>query len=257
MTEQEQVDALWEVQGGHEIEDELAKLPVTQISAYQGGGVHASDIYEVVLENGRLAYFKPANGLLSPVGQRALRNYGQTPVSATIAECAAWQFAKRMGEPWSELVTPTGLRFLTLPDRQREVGALTVYRPGQDRRRGAFNAVPEQALAGAFFDALIAQQDRNEGNILWYEPSNQLYLIDHGFSFAKPGDNSGEVVLTAWRAQRRERELSEAELETLERLGAGELGEIGLFLAPDRMDALVRRVEAMKESRQMPLVGEF
>src|SRR5918996_6038084 len=99
MSEQEQVNELWALQGrDDELEEELVQSHVTRIEAYQGGGLHASDVYEVVLETGRLAYFKPANGLLNPVGKRALANYSQSPLSTTISECAAWQLAKRLGD---------------------------------------------------------------------------------------------------------------------------------------------------------------
>jgi hypothetical protein len=257
MTEQEQVDALWGFQGGHDIEDELAGLAATRINAYQGGGVHTADVYEVVLENGRLAYFKPANGLLSPIGQRALRNYGQTVVSVTVAECAAWQVAKVLGGPWSDLVAPTAIRFLSLPNGSRDVGALTVYRPGVERRRGFLDLVPEQAAAGAFFDALIGQQDRNDGNILWYENGGRMYLIDHGFSFATAGASSGEVALTAWRARQGMRDLNAPEIRGLETLQEGHLADLAGFIAPERMETLRARMEAMLDTHKMPLVGAF
>lgn len=84
MTEQEQVNALWELQGsGDDLEEELAEAYLTRVERYQGGGLHTSDVYEVVLETGRKAYFKPVNGLQSSVGQRALKNYDHTPVSVS------------------------------------------------------------------------------------------------------------------------------------------------------------------------------
>jgi len=115
VTEQEQVNALWELQGDHELEEELVGAHFARIQQYQGGGIHASDVYEIVLETSRVAYFKPANGLLSPVGKRALKNYDHTPLSTTISECAAWQLAKMLGDPWTPLVPTHGSQVCDAP----------------------------------------------------------------------------------------------------------------------------------------------
>src|SRR5262249_5946919 len=152
---------------------------------------------------------------------------------------------------------PTALRFITLPDGTRDAGSLTVYRPGREKQRGYLDGVPDQAAAGAFFDALVGQQDRNDGNILWYEARRQIYLIDHGFAFARAGANSGEVILTNWRARQGDRALTPAELEALEALLARDLGSLTAFVEPSRTDALRGRAEQMFESRTMPRVGRF
>jgi hypothetical protein len=257
VTEQEQVDALWELQGGNDLEDELIRASVGRIKQYQGGGNHASDVYEVVLETGRLAYFKPANGLLTPVGKRALANYGHTPLSTTISECAAWQLAKGLGDPWEPLLPATVLRFLELPDGHRDVGSLAVFKAGLERRRGYLDAVPDQAAAGAFLDALMGQQDRNDGNILWHEERRRIYLIDQAFSFATPGAASGEVILTAWRARQNLRELDSAEIEALRRCDAEDYFGLPSFVDSARLSALQQRGVRMLETRRIPNVGVF
>jgi hypothetical protein len=258
VSEQEQVEALWALQGNdHPLEQELAEAHITRVEAFQGGGLHAGDLYEVVLETGRLTYFKPANGLLNLVGKRALTNYAHTPLSTVISECAAWQLAKQLRAPWDDLIAPATLRFVTLPNGSRDVGALTLYRPGKDRQRGFLDRASDQASAGAFFDALIGQQDRNEGNVLWYEERQAIYLIDHGFSFAVPGANSGEVVLSSWRANHGSADLSTAELEALARGIEADWFELQRFVAPDRMEAFVARTERMLGSRRMLGLGVF
>jgi hypothetical protein len=258
VTEQEQVNELWKIQGqGNELEHELATANVARLTAYQGGGLHATDIFEAILETARVAYFKPANGLMNPIGKRALKNYDHTPLSTTISECGAWQVAKSIGPPWSELVATTALRFLTLPDGSREVGSLTVYRPGKEKQRGYLDAVPEQAAAGAFFDALIGQQDRNDGNVLWYEERRVIYLIDHGFSFGRPGGESGDVLLTAWRRRQGPEDLLEPELRALHALLDNDLFDTRRFMEDDRADALQERVEDMAARRKMPPVGRL
>jgi len=152
---------------------------------------------------------------------------------------------------------PTVLRFATLPDGTRDVGSLAVFRPGRERQRGYLDAVPDQAAAGAFFDALIGQQDRNDGNILWYDQRRLIYLIDHAFSFARPGANSGEVILTAWRAQQDIRDLTRQEVDALSRLADEGWGGLSQFVEPSRMEALVDRAERMQRTRQMLPLGSF
>jgi hypothetical protein len=44
---------------------------------------------------------------------------------------------------------------------------------------------PTWCLPAAFFDSLIAQQDRHDGNWRW--DGERLTLIDHGYTFALPG----------------------------------------------------------------------
>lgn len=154
--------------------------------------MHVSTTYELVLDSGHLCIFKPGDGLLEAaanglyLGKQALRQYGHTPVSTTISECAAWQLAKQLGAPWHELVVPTVMKFPRHPESGAQmVGAASVFRGGAVAKRGFYEAVPDQVSAGGFFDALIGQQDRNKGNVLWYEERHVIYLIDHSFSFAR------------------------------------------------------------------------
>jgi DNA-binding XRE family transcriptional regulator len=76
-------------------------------------------------------------------------------------------------------------------------------------RRGFYEAVPDQVSAAAFFDALIGQQDRDKGNVLWYEERQVIYLIDHSFSFARRGGRHGASDLVQWRWSRGSRHLPE------------------------------------------------
>lgn len=244
MGPQEQVDALVAFQGGHDVERELLEIPVRAVRAFRAAHAHVSDVYEVELENGPCAYFKPTNSDRSGV-LRAMANYGHSRLSVTISECAAWQLARSLGAPWEELVAPTVLRFIDLPEGGREPGALSLAVPGEAGRRGFFDLVPEQAEAGAFFDTLVGQQDRNPGNILWGEGERRIHLIDHGFSFSRPGDATGELALAMWRWQRHRRELKDAARRALRDLIESHLYGLNRFVEPSRAVALAHRADRM------------
>jgi hypothetical protein len=253
VTPQDQVDALLAFQGGHAEEDDLIAADVVEVRAYRGATDHISDVYEVELESGRRAYFKPTNG---PYAQRtpalrAMRNYGHTLPSMTVSECAAWQLARRLGPPWEALVVPTVLRFLAVPGGGREVGSLSLARPGRDRQRAFFAAVPEQVSSGAFFDTLVGQQDRNLGNVLWDEDPRRIHLVDHAFTFGLPGRPTGELALSVWRWRQGSRDLAEAEARALRDLVESGLHGLGSFVEPERAAALKRRAERMLATRRL------
>ncbi len=259
MTEQDQVDALYAVQATTDLEHELVEALPARIDPYRDATSHTVDLYEVVLETGRVAFFKPLNAYQNAATplKRALLNYGHTPVSTLISECAAWQLAKHLGGRWEELVVPTVLRSVKLPGRSREVGSLALFRPGEVRRRSYIHTVPEQVANSAFFDCLVGQQDRNPGNVLWHEERSRIYLIDHGFAFARPGDQTGHLELTAWRWQRGSHGLDGAELAAASDLIDHDLGDLRGYLAGDRADALLARAQRLQRDRQILPPGEL
>ena len=81
--------------------------------------------------------------------------------------------------PWQEIVTPCVLR-----DYAGEDGSLSLQASGWPRD-AAPTLNPTWCLPAAFFDSLIAQQDRHDGNWRW--DGERLTLIDHGYAFALPG----------------------------------------------------------------------
>ena len=260
MTEQEQVNGLFAVQGfDHELESELHEARVLSVRPFDAERVHVSKTYELVIDSGHLCIFKPADSLLEAAsdglyhGKQALAQYDHTPVSTTISECAAWQLAKQLGTPWSELVVPTVMKFPEHPDTHvRMVGAASVFRGGDVARQGFYTAVPGQVSAAAFFDSLIGQQDRNKGNLLWYEARQVIYLIDHSFSFARPGANRGAADLVQWRWSHGSRDLADGELEALKRLlESSDTMTLRRFLAPERAEALEARARRMRETGEI------
>jgi hypothetical protein len=254
MSQQDCVNALWEAQGEDpsEEERELIELNAERAEPYAETD-HVAPVYEVVLESGRLAYFKPLNGyqVAETALKRALTNYGHTPISTMIAECAAWQLAKNLGDPWKAMVSPTIIKAINLPGAGREVGSLCLFRPGRDETRDYFRAVPEQASAGAFFDCLIGQQDRNWGNVLWHEIRMKIFLIDHGFAFGAAGDKRGTQELQEWRWKYGEKPLESAESDALESLLDHDLFGLPAYLEGPRVEALKRRADQLLEGREL------
>ncbi len=264
VTEQEQVDALYAVQGfDHELEAQLHEARVLSVRPFDAERVHVSKTYELVLDSGHLCIFKPADGLLEAaanglyLGKQALVQYDQTPVSTTISECAAWQLAKQLGSPWSELIVPTVMKFPQHPETGTPmIGAASVFRGGDAGKRGFYDAVPDQVSAAAFCDALIGQQDRNRGNVLWYEARQVIYLIDHSFGFARAGAKHGASDLVEWRWSHGTRRLTEAELDALGRLlESPDLLTLRRFVEPERADALEARARRMQDTGEM--IREF
>jgi hypothetical protein len=260
VTEQEQVDALYAVQGfDHDLEAQLHDARVLSVRPFDAERVHVSKTYELLLDSGHLCIFKPSDGLLEAAadglyhGKPALAQYAHTPVSTTISECAAWQLGKHLGSPWSELVVPTVMKFPHHPETGTPmVGAASVFRGGNVGKRGFYDAVPDQVSAAAFFDALIGQQDRNKGNVLWYEERHVIYLIDHSFSFARAEANHGASDLVQWRLSHGSRRLTATELDALAKLlDSDNLLTLRRFLDPERADALEARARRMRETGAM------
>jgi hypothetical protein len=137
-----------------------------------------------------------------------------------------------------------------------EVGSLALFRAGDARKRGYIHAVPEQAAAGAFFDCLAGQQDRNPGNVLWHEERSRIHLIDHGFAFARPGDQTGHLELTAWRWHQGSHNLDDAELTAVSDLVGDDLADLRSYLAEDRADALLSRALRLQRNREILPPGE-
>jgi hypothetical protein len=259
VTDQEQVDALYAVQGfDHELEAQLHDARVLGVRPFDADRVHVSKTYELVLDSGHLCIFKPADGLLEAavnglyLGKQALAQYDHTPISTTISECAAWQLAKQLGSP-CELVVTAVMKFPRHPETDAPmVGAASVFRGGDVGKRGFYDAVPDQVSDAAFFDALIGQQDRNKGNVLWYEERQVIYLIDHSFSFARTGANHGASDLVEWRWGRGSRGLTESEVDALRRLlDSDDLLTLRRFVDTERLEALERRARRMQETGEL------
>ena len=135
-------------------------------------GVNATKQLE--LAGGAIVFHKPFSG----VHVANAIAYGQTDETPPLHEAVSWRLAVALGPPWDEIVVPCVLR-----DYAGEGGSLSLRAIGWPRDT-APTLNPTWCLPAAFFDSLIAQQDRHDGNWRW--DGERLTLIDHGYTFALP-----------------------------------------------------------------------
>jgi hypothetical protein len=118
---------------------------------------------------------------------RVARDYGHSLDTPPISECAAWQLAKRLGEPYDRLVAVTVYRAAGPPEDDPDSwsdGSLSLRHEGAAMKGTAVKREARQdAFAAGFFDALIGNQDRHAGQFRFDEGTGTLGLLDHGFSF--------------------------------------------------------------------------
>jgi hypothetical protein len=249
MALQDQINALAAQQGNTPIEDDLLTSAVDDYYAAGGG---CSETYRVRLESGTVAFHKPFAG----VDESTARDFGhEDPDQVPIQEAAAWRLAAALGEPVSPLVCVCVLR--TIDD---EPGSLSLLVPGEpwsgfDGASEGLSLLPGQASAAAFFDSLIAQQDRHNGNFLC--DGDALGLIDHGFTFALPGHYLNFSNIAEWRYAYGDPALTAWERDALERLLGTDLLGLRAILHPDRAAALAARAERMQTTNRILRIGDF
>jgi hypothetical protein len=243
----EQLDALLALQQQASAgEAELIHAAITESSAFEGG---VNTTYQVRLENGLRGYFKPLGG----VSARVASDYGHDPAGTLLNECASWQLAKALGPPYSQLVAACVWREF---DGVWETiaGSLSRHAGGQPLQ---LEHDPPQCNAAALFDALAAQQDRHLGNFLWDQDSRRLTLIDHGYTFARPGDRSNMSYFLD-RRHDHQPDLYTHELQALRALrDGGGVERIAALLASDRASALSDRLEHMLDTHMLLKPRQF
>jgi len=115
---------------------------------------------------------------------------------------------------------------------------------------------PDWCLPAAFFDSLIAQQDRHDGNWRW--DGERLKLIDHGYTFALPGAILNYSDFVAARHGHGAASLLTEERDALTRLlGDPDLLGMAKFLLADRAQALADRARLMLQRGEILRPGEF
>lgn len=248
MTRQERLDELEQIQGS-DAEDPLLVLDVVVYAKHQTATGGVNETYVAFLEHGHVGFHKPFSGISVPNAS----NYGHHPDEVPINECAAWRLAHRLGPPYAEIVPPTVLR-----ECEGRAGSLARKQPGVPHTAEVLTQAPDQALAAAFFDSLIAQQDRHAGNYRWDAPDRRLGLIDHGYAFALPGDRLNASFFVGWRWGIGHQALSPAEIDALESLvQSGDLHGLRRFLEPERADALDNRARRMLQQATILELGEY
>jgi hypothetical protein len=238
------VRLLFTGQGEHRDEASLLKGMAVRAMAPTGRAAGANETWRVDLDNGMVGYHKPFDG----VDDDTAYDFGHEAAELPFHEIASWRLARSLGEPWSDLVPPCVLR-----DVDGRAGSFSMERAGRPAVTDPWH-VPEWQSA-AFFDALIGQQDRHAFNYL--VAGDRLTLIDHGFSFARPGDMVNKTRLWQHRCEVMPR-LVESERAALGRLldSKSLMGVDGL-LAAERRDALVARARTMLETGKLPPAGQF
>lgn len=248
MSLQTQVNALIAQQGGDPREDELLLTPVADYGMPTSTpGANAT--LGVLLETGTRAFHKTFAG----VNVQVAHTYGHHPDQVPINECAAWRLASALGPPLSDIVAPC-----VMWSHRGDAGALVLGLHGVNFTREPFARVPDQCWQAAFFDSLVAQQDRHLGNLRWDAASGRLGLYDHGYTFALGGHvlNSSEFVSERWRQGAES--LDAWELDAVDRLlGSGDLLGLRSILLRDRADRLEERAARMQHDARLLRPGHF
>lgn len=247
---QDRVDEL-ESQQGSSAEDHLlhARIVEYEVHGTETKGVNSTYYVRLDDDGDSEAFHKPFSGADVP----AAEFYGHHPDEPPVHECAAWRLALRLGAPYSELVAACVLR-----EYAGEVGALSARQYGLSWSREPFEHVPDACFAAAFFDSLIAQQDRHRGNYRWDADKQKLGLIDHGFAFAKPGQYFNKSEFVVWRWEQGKATLTDEEPSLLRGLlDSGDLYGLSWFLLPDEADAMAVRARRMLEQGTILGPGEF
>lgn len=233
---------------GSELEQSMLREGIEAVTPHGTRNPGASLVHHVVFESGRQAIFKSFAGQSTPT----CGMYGHDVV-APVHEVVAWRLASAIGERWERMVPTAVLR--DVPGVGG--GVLVDWRDGWPDFAAALVA-SDQADAAAFWDALIGQQDRHLSNFRFDRRRRRLALIDNAFAFARPGDRFNASAFLAHRRRVRQTGLSSSERAVVRHLADSD-GLCGLdaFLAPDRFDALRRRVELMLKRGRLPLPGAF
>jgi hypothetical protein len=243
VTFEDHVDAIYRDQGATPEERALLEDEVVSVER-PAEGVGANDVWRLELGSTHEgAYFKPINGVNATLAYLL----GHTRESVVLAEIAAYRLAYALEAPYAGLVPPCVLRFV--PEVDEDAPGSLMSERFDDRAGNVFQDAPALALQGAFFDALIGNQDRSGFNLLFDPSRGDLALIDHGFAFRREHDPVNASVLVDWRRRAGLTTLTAEERETLNRLlGDGDLLGIRRYLEADRANAFHDRARAMHDS---------
>lgn len=231
-------------QGEERSETELLEGELAALEYVEGDSVN--ETIWVRLESGVEGFHKAFTHL----DDDTALEYGQDAALQPIHEVSAWLLARELGEPWRGLVPTCVLRPV-----EGRLGSFS--RRVEGDATSPLGTVPPPAIAAAaFFDSLTAQQDRHGGNLLVDGPS--LQLIDHGFTFAKPGDYANASMFVSYRHRSGNPRLTAPERKALRRLldSSDALG-LAAVLERDRVDALRSRARRMLQHDAILPQGEY
>lgn len=240
-----QIAAVKAAQGTLPIERTMLNEPFSGPPAPTSSpGINATK--QLALASGDVVFHKPFSG----VHVANALAFGQTDETPPLHEGVAWRLAVALGPPWQDLVAPCVLR-----DYAGDDGALSLRAPGWPNDM-APTQNPTRCFPAAFFDALIAQQDRHPGNWRW--DGTTLTLIDHGYAFALPGQILNHTELVVARHGHGGAGLVQEERDALNRLLSDpDLLGVATFLVDERAQALAQRAQRMVAQDQILGAGEF
>lgn len=171
----DRVRRLIDLQGSHELEKALLDGEIVAYEPHQttaAPGINST--FYVELEPDLVAFHKPHDGIVP----RVARDYGHSLDTPPICECAAWQLAQNLGEPYDRLVAVTVYRAAGPVDEDPaswKDGSLALKLHGAAMKGSAVRReARDDALAAGFFNALIGNQDRHAGQFRWDEAHRAL-----------------------------------------------------------------------------------
>jgi hypothetical protein len=247
--------SLLDLQGSHPVERALLENDIVAYAPHSTAAAGVNTTFYVELEGDLVAFHKPHEGIVP----RVARDYGHSLDTPPICECAAWQLARQLGEPFDRLVAVTVYRAVGPsyedPGSWRD-GSLALKHEGAAFKGPAVKRnARDDALAAGFFDALIGNQDRHAGQFRYDEANARLGLLDHGFSFPVEAALCRGAYFQAFRRQEHPR-LTDHEQEVLVALvGDRELFGVGGILEPDRAERLRWRAQRMLDLGVVLLKG--
>ena len=204
-----------------------------------------SDLNTVELAGGVRAFHRP----LAHRESSFHRFLGHDLAHQSVHEVAAWNLAAGLGWPYDTIVAPSALRTV-----DGQLGSLQLTAVGEVNPPIERTAWHE----GAFFDALIGQQDRNVATVLHDHDSGVTSLIDQGLAFARPGDPCASSLLLHQRHCAGSARLTASERASLQRLLDDEqLLGVRDCLERARAQALRDRARHMLARDCLPDVGKF
>ena len=237
MDVQPRIDALLRRQHTPLVEGSLLIRDVLMYEPHSTAAPGVNSTFFVALDGGVEAFHKPFSG----INTNAAVLYGQHPDSVPLNECAAWRLASCLGGAVAQIVAPCMMRSIS-----GSAGSLSARRFGFPHSPEPFTSAPDQCRSAAFFDSLIAQQDRHMANYRWDPAARLLGLIDHGYAFAVPGARFNASCFVQWRHSQGEQALDDWERSVLDVLlrSSDLLGLTGV-LADDQVGAFHDRAQRM------------
>jgi len=127
----DRIRRLRELQGQHPIERALLEAEVVSYEPHATDAAGAATTtYYVELDGDLVAFCKPHDAIVA----RIARDYGHSLDTPPVSECAAWQLASSLGEPYDRMIAVTVYREVGDPhvDPERwQPGSLALHLPGE------------------------------------------------------------------------------------------------------------------------------